>query len=85
MVKKNKCYQKPLKRLFTPENNNVMELFFSLINDIIYQARSFKTNTGLMNFSCNMFAYFNKRSFITGLTKGFSPTLCSKFKDSTIT
>ena len=38
--------EKLLKKGFTPETNNVMEQFFSLISDIITQARSFKNNDG---------------------------------------
>ena len=58
---------------FTPETNNVMEQLFSMINDFVNQARSFKTKDGLANFFYNLFAFMNKRMFNTGKWKGYSP------------
>ena len=58
---------------FTPETNNVMEQLFSMINDFVNQARSFKTKDGLANFCYNLFAFMNKRVFNTGKWKGYSP------------
>lgn len=58
---------------FTPETNNVMEQLFSMINDFVNQARSFKTKDGLANFFYNLFAFMNKRMFNTGKWKGNSP------------
>ena len=49
----------------TPETNNVMEQLFSMINDFVNQARSFKTKDGLANFFYNLFAFMNKRMFNT--------------------
>ena len=57
----------------TPETNNVMEQLFSMINDFVNQARSFKTKDGLANFFYNLFAFMNKRMFNTGKWKGYSP------------
>ena len=45
---------KNLEKGFTPETNNVMEQLFSLINDVMNQARSFKINEGLANFCYNL-------------------------------
>ena len=58
---------------FTPETNNVMEQLFSMIDAFVYQARSFKTKSGLANFCYNLFAFMNKRRFNTGKWKGYSP------------
>ena len=58
---------------FTPETNNVMEQLFSMINDFVNQARSFKTKDGLANFCYNLFAFMNKRVFNTGKWKSYSP------------
>jgi hypothetical protein len=57
----------------TPETNNVMEQLFSMINDFVNQARSFKIKDGLANFFYNLFAFMNKRMFNTGKWKGYSP------------
>ena len=65
---------------FVPETNNVMEQLFSLIDDIIYQARSFKTESGLKNFFANLFCLFNKRAFNTGSWRGFSPLERARIK-----
>ncbi len=54
-----------LKEGFTPETNNTMEQLFSLINSFIYQARLFKTKSGLSNFCYNLFASMNKQCFNT--------------------
>ena len=62
-----------LEKGFSPETNNVMEQLFSLIDDFVYQARSFKTNPGLKNFFSNLFSLFNHRRFNTGYWKGVSP------------
>jgi hypothetical protein len=71
---------KLLKKGFTPETNNVMEQLFSLISDIFTQARSFKINDGLYNFSSNIFAFFNRSCFKTGEWEGFSPIDRAKIK-----
>lgn len=65
--------RKLLKKGFVPETNNVMEQLFSLIDDIVYQARSFKTLSGMKNFFANLFCIFNRRSFNTGHWRGYSP------------
>lgn len=65
--------RKFLENGFMPETNNVMEQLFSLIDDIVYQARSFKTKTGLKNFFSNLFSMFNNRAFNTGKWRGYSP------------
>jgi len=69
-----------LENGFAPETNNVMEQLFSLIDDIIYQARSFKTESGLKNFFSNLFCLFNKRAFNTGPWRGFSPLERARLK-----
>jgi hypothetical protein len=46
----------------TPETNNVIEQLFSMINDFVNQARSFKIKDGLANFFYNLFAFMNKRN-----------------------
>jgi hypothetical protein len=71
---------KNLKKGFTPETNNVMEQLFSLINDVMNQARSFKINDGLANFCYNLFVSINNRIYNTGLWKGFSPLQRAKIK-----
>ena len=64
---------------FTPVTNNKMEQTFSLISDIIENARYFKTESGLANFCYNLFTYFNNRNFATGKWRGFSPLMRAKF------
>ena len=64
---------------FTPVTNNTMEQTFSLISDIIENARSFKTESGLANLCYNLFTYFNNRNFATGKWRGFSPLMRAKF------
>jgi hypothetical protein len=71
---------KNLEKGFTPETNNVMEQLFSLINDVMNQARSFKINEGLTNFCYNLFISINNKIYNTGLSKGFSPLQRSKIK-----
>ncbi len=76
-------YAKNIKNLekgFTPETNNVMEQLFSLINDVMNQARSFKINEGVANFCYNLFISINNKIFNTGLWKGFSPLQRAKIK-----
>jgi hypothetical protein len=75
MYHKNRTY---LEKGLLPETNNVMEQYFSLIDDIVYQARSFKTHSGMKNFFSNLFDIFNHRSFNTGIRRGFSPIEISK-------
>lgn len=65
--------RKLLEAGFTPETNNVMEQLFSMIDAFVYQARSFKTKSGLANFCYNLFAFMNKRRFNTGKWKSHSP------------
>ena len=65
--------RKLLEAGFTPETNNVMEQLFAMIDTFVYQARSFKTKSGLANFCYNLFAFMNKRRFNTGKWKGNSP------------
>jgi len=72
--------RKLLENGFVPETNNVMEQLFSLIDDIIYQARSFKNESGLKNFFANLFCLFNKRAFNTGPWRGYSPIERAKAK-----
>ena len=69
-----------LENGFVPETNNVMEQLFSLIDDIIYQARLFKTESGLKNFFSNLFCLFNKRAFNTGPWRGYSPIERARMK-----
>ncbi|CAG0994624.1 hypothetical protein METP3_02869 [Methanosarcinales archaeon] len=71
---------KNLEKGFTPETNNVMEQLFSLINDFMNQARSFKINESLSNFCYNLFTSLNNKIFNTGLWKGFSPVQRAKIK-----
>ena len=52
-----------LKKGFTPETDNTMEQIFSLIEDVVDKARSFKTDSGLTNFCYN---------FLFTLTNGVS-------------
>jgi hypothetical protein len=76
-------YAKNIKNLekgFTPETNNVMEQLFSLINDVMNQARSFKIYEGLANFCYNLFVSINNKIYNTGLSKGFSPLQRAKIK-----
>ena len=76
-------YRKNLKLLekgFTPETNNAMEQLFSLINNFVDQARSFKATFSTVNFFYNLFASINRRCFNTGDWKGFSPLNRSKMK-----
>lgn len=70
IYKKNR---KMLEKGFIPETNNVMEQLFSLIDDIVYQARSCKTRSGMKNFFANLFCLFNRRAFNTGDWRGYSP------------
>ena len=72
--------RKLLEKGFTPETNNVIEQLFSLINDVMNQARSFKIVDGLANFSYNLFASLNKRCFNTGAWRGYSPLTRAKIK-----
>ena len=72
--------EKLLKKGFTPETNNVMEQLFSLISDIITQARSFKIESGLYNFCCNLFSFFNKNCFNSDEWKEFTPVDRAKIK-----
>lgn len=62
-----------LEKGFIPETNNVMEQLFSLIDDFVYQARSFKRKDSMKNFFSNLFSLFNKRAFNTGASRGLSP------------
>jgi len=62
-----------LEKGFVPETNNVMEQLFSLIDDFFYQARSFKTISGLKNFFSNLAHMFNHRAFNTGKWRGLNP------------
>jgi hypothetical protein len=71
---------KNLEKGFTPETNNVMEQLFSLINDVMNQARSFKIKGCLANFCYNLFISINNRIFNTGLWKGVSPLHRAKIK-----
>jgi hypothetical protein len=72
--------RKLLEKGFTPETNNVMEQLFSLIDDVINQARSFKINNGLANFCYNLFTSLNNRRFNTGPWRGYSPISRAKIK-----
>jgi len=72
--------RKLLEKGFTPETNNVMEQLFSLINDVMNQARSFKIVNGLANFCYNLFASLNKRCYNTGTWRGYSPISRAKIK-----
>jgi hypothetical protein len=72
--------RKLLEKGFTPETNNVMEQLFSLINDVINQARSFKIVDVLANFCYNLFASLNKRCYNTGTWRGYSPISRAKIK-----
>ncbi len=54
---------KNLEKGFTPETNNVMEQLFSLINDVMNQARSFKINEGLTNFCIHFKLNGNSKLF----------------------
>jgi hypothetical protein len=70
IYKKNRTY---LEKGFEPETNNVMEQLFSYINDFVYQAKSFKTISGLKNWAANMFHIWNHREFNTGVHRGLTP------------
>jgi len=72
--------RKLLEKGFTPETNNVMEQLFSLINDFMNQARSFKIVDGLAIFCYNLFVSVNKRCFNTGAWRGLSPLNRAKIK-----
>jgi hypothetical protein len=69
-----------LKKGFTPETDNTMEQIFSLIEDVVDKARSFKTDNGLTNFCYNLFVHFNKRCFRSGKWAGFSPLMRARFQ-----
>lgn len=71
-----KTYKKNRKFLekgFEPDTNNVMEQFFSFINDFVFQAKSFKRDWSLLNWAANMFHIWNHRHFNTGPNRGISP------------
>ncbi|PXF61015.1 MAG: hypothetical protein C4B59_06640 [Candidatus Methanogaster sp.] len=61
-----------LEKGFIPETNNVMEQLFSLIDNFVDQARSFKATFSTVNFFYNLFASMNRKCFNTGDWKGFS-------------
>ena len=69
-----------LEKGFIPETNNAMEQLFSLIDNFVDQARSFKATFSTANFFYNLFASTNKRCFNTGDWKGFSPLSRAKIK-----
>nr|QNO45341.1 hypothetical protein IOFJOFCH_00001 [Methanosarcinales archaeon ANME-2c ERB4] len=69
-----------LEKGFTPETNNVMEQLFSLIDNFVDQARSFKATFSTINFFYNLFSSTNSRCFNTGDWKGFSPINRAKMK-----
>jgi len=71
---------KLLEKGFTLETNNVVEQLFSLIKDIMNQARTFKIVDGLANFAYNLFLSVNKRCFNTGTWRGLSPLSRAKIK-----
>jgi hypothetical protein len=77
MYHKNRKY---LEKGLQPETNNVMEQLFSLIDDVVYQARSFKTQNGMKNFFSNLFCIFNHRAFNTGKRRGYSPIERSRLR-----
>ncbi|KXA90378.1 hypothetical protein AKJ61_00840 [candidate division MSBL1 archaeon SCGC-AAA259B11] len=64
---------KHLKKGFVPSTNNVMEQIFSFFSDFTYQAKSFKTKSGLKNWAANTFNNWNHRKFNTGKHSGLSP------------
>ena len=70
---KYKKNRKLLEKEFLPETNNVMEQLFSFINDFVFQARSFKTLSGLKNWASNLFQTWNEREYNTGRFAGLSP------------
>lgn len=74
--------KKLLENGFLPETNNVMEQLFSLINDFVIQARSFKVIDGMANFFYNLFVSFNNRPFNTGPWRGTSPVGRAKINNS---
>jgi hypothetical protein len=69
-----------LEKGFTPETNNVMEQLFSVIDNFVDQARSFKATFSTVNFFYNLFVSMNGRCFNTGDWKGFSPINRAKMK-----
>jgi RNase P subunit RPR2 len=69
-----------LEKGFTPETNNVMEQLFSVIDNFVDQARSFKATFSTVNFFYNLFVSMNRRCFNTGNWKGFSPINRAKMK-----
>lgn len=69
-----------LEKGFTPETNNAMEQLFSLIDNFVDQARSFKAAFSTVNFFYNLFASMNRQCFNTGYWKGFSPLNRAKMK-----
>nr|QNO47607.1 hypothetical protein PGBELJNO_00005 [Methanosarcinales archaeon ANME-2c ERB4] len=69
-----------LEKGFIPETNNVMEQLFSVIDNFVDQARSFKATFSTVNFFYNLFASMNRQCFNTGDWKGFSPLNRAKMK-----
>jgi len=69
-----------LEKGFIPETNNAMEQLFSVIDNFVDQARSFKAKFSTVNFFYNLFASMNRRCFNTGDWKGFSPLNRAKMK-----
>ncbi len=69
-----------LEKGFTPETNNVMEQLFSVIDNFVDQARSFKATFSTVNLFYNLFVSMNRRCFNTGDWKGFSPINRAKMK-----
>jgi len=69
-----------LEKGFTPETNNAMEQLFSVIDNFVDQARSFKATFSTVNFFYNLFASMNRQCFNTGDWKGFSPLNRAKMK-----
>jgi len=69
-----------LEKGFTPETNNAMEQLFSVIDNFVDQARSFKATFSTVNFFYNLFVSMNRRCFNTGDWKGFSPLNRAKMK-----
>ncbi|KXB00249.1 hypothetical protein AKJ41_04225 [candidate division MSBL1 archaeon SCGC-AAA259O05] len=66
---------------FVPSTNNIMEQIFSFISDFTYQAKSFKTKSGLKNWAANMFINWNHRKFNTGKHSGLPPLTSPGKKD----
>ncbi|KXA96028.1 hypothetical protein AKJ37_02290 [candidate division MSBL1 archaeon SCGC-AAA259I09] len=73
--------KKHLKKGFVPSTNNVMEQIFSFISDFTYQAKSFKTKSGLKNWAANMFNNWNHRKINTGKHFGLPPSTSPAKKD----